>query len=48
LGIAALWLAALGWGLHRLEAMAGREIRGEVLDATGGTTTLRRRTVTTA
>jgi hypothetical protein len=46
LGIAALWLAALGWGLHRLEATAGREIRDEVIDATGGTTTLRRRAVT--
>jgi hypothetical protein len=48
LGIAALWLVALGWGLRRLEATAGQEIHGDVIDTTGGTTSIRRRAVKAA
>jgi hypothetical protein len=36
LAIAAVWLAALTWGLRRLEITAGEEVRGEVADTVGG------------
>jgi hypothetical protein len=36
LAIAAVWLAALTWGLRRLEVTAGEDVRGEVADTVAG------------
>jgi hypothetical protein len=41
LGIAALWLVALGWGLRRLEQTADVPVRGEITDVPAGTAPVR-------
>jgi hypothetical protein len=41
LGIAAVWLVSLGWGLRRLERTAGEPVRGDVTDTPSGAARVR-------